>query len=107
VARHIIVKAAERHAAKVAKRALVAIKQSGQPFVAIPAGKQTPRIGQREHEQVDRLRLLPDPDLQLAVIDLRLFARLSPERTSLSQLPANADDHDAALTGGFNRRCTC
>src|SRR5260370_13007756 len=78
----IVVQAAERHAAKVAKRALVAVEQSGQPFVAIPAGKQTPRIAQREHEQVDRLPLLSDPDLELAVIDFRLLAplRLEPPR---------------------------
>jgi hypothetical protein len=83
----IVVQAAERHAAKVAKRALVAIEQSGQPFVAIPTGKQAPRIAQREHEQVDRLRLFPDPDLQLAVIDLRLFARLSLEPHCRGFLP--------------------
>src|SRR5713226_9389777 len=70
----IIVKAGEGHTAKVTKRALVAVEQRGQPLIAIPAGKQTPRIAQREHEQVDRLRLLTDPDLQLTIIDLRLFA---------------------------------
>src|SRR5579864_7519088 len=78
----IIVKAGEGHTAKVTKRALVAVEQRGQPLVTIPAGEQTPRIAQREHEQVDRLRLLTDPDLQLAIINLRLFAGggLKPHR---------------------------
>jgi hypothetical protein len=78
----------------------VAVEQRGQPFVTVPAGKQAPRIAQREHEQMNRFRLLSDPDLQLSVVDLRLFA-LAQSRTSPSRLPANAGDHDAAL----NSRC--
>src|SRR5260370_12930512 len=70
----IVVQAAERHAATVSKRALVAGEQSGQPFVAIPPGQQTPRIAQREHEQGYRLRLLSDPDPELAGIGFRLAA---------------------------------
>src|SRR5713101_6687310 len=83
----IIVKAGEGHTAKVTKRPLVAVEQRGQPLVTIPAGEQTPRIAQRKHEQVDRLRLLTDPDLQLAIINLRLLARLSLEPHRRGFLP--------------------
>jgi hypothetical protein len=39
---------------------------------------------------VDRLRLLSDPDLELAVIDLRLLARLSLEPHRRGFLPTPA-----------------
>jgi len=41
---------------------------------------------------MNRLRLLPDPDLELAVVDLRLFARLGlePHRRQLRPLPLRA-----------------
>ena len=59
----IIVQAVQGHAAEKAKCALVAVEQGRQPLVAISAREQPARIAQREHEQMDRFRLLADPDL--------------------------------------------
>ena len=52
----------------------MAVEQAGQPLVAISVRIQPARIAQREHEQMNLLRLRADPDLELAVIDLGLFA---------------------------------
>jgi len=35
---------------------------------AIPAGEQAPRVAQRQHEQMGRLRLLADPNMELTVV---------------------------------------
>jgi hypothetical protein len=81
----VIVEAAERDATKMAKGALVAIEQARQLFVGIGVGIQPPRIAQRQHEQMDGLQLLAEPDPQLAVVDLGLLARpgLEPYRCQL------------------------
>src|SRR6516165_6669897 len=69
----------------MAKGALMAIEQARQLFVAISVSKQPPRIAQRQHEQMDGLQLLANPDPQLAVVDLGLFAgpSLEPHRRQL------------------------
>ena len=66
----VIVEAAKRDPAKVAKGTLVAVEQARQFFVAIGVSKQPPRIAQRQHEQMDGLQPLAKPNPELAVIDL-------------------------------------
>jgi hypothetical protein len=57
----------------------VAVEQSCQTFIVIGAREQAARIPQGEHEQVHRLTLLADKDLELAVVDLSLLARAGLE----------------------------
>src|ERR1700683_4938165 len=75
----VIVQAVQGDAVEKTKRALVTIEQGRQALVAISARKQPPRIAQGEHEQMDRFRLLADPDLLFAVGARGLLAGLGLE----------------------------
>ena len=67
-------------------------------FTAAIATSGWPRCSTATSEEVDRLRLLPDPHLA-AYRNRPVPVRPAQSRTAPSQLPANAGEHDAALTG--------
>ena len=77
----------------------MAVQQSRQPLIAIGTRKEPARVTEREHEQMNLLRLPTDPDPELTVVDPSLLARagLEAHRCQLRPPTLIAMGTDASL----------